>query len=138
MRLRKLIAAAGVATTVAGLGLVNAGQASAFSADCAGNTHAVCLYYNDSAHGYGAYFMQTGDLPGYTGYTFRSGLNGTAGAGVAVKDHTSAVDSWYGGNFTFYYGGGYNCSIACQVIPPWSRVDLYTSLKNSNGSGQFN
>ncbi|MFF0292416.1 hypothetical protein ACFYST_02455 [Kitasatospora sp. NPDC004614] len=138
MRLRKLIAAAGVSTAVAGLGLVNAGQASAFGADCAGNTHAVCLYYNDSAHGYGAYFMQTGDIPDYTGYTFQAGLNGAAGAGVAVKGHVAAVDNWYGGTFIFYFSNNYNCSVACQAIPPWSRVDLNTSLKNTNASGRFN
>ncbi|MFJ8439477.1 hypothetical protein [Kitasatospora griseola] len=139
MRLRKLIAAAGIATTVAGFGLASAGDASAFSADCQGNSHAICLYYNSSSYGYGAYFKQTGNISDYSGYTFSSGLNGSAGAGAAVKNGAAAIDSWYGGNFVVYYNSGYNCSFACQTVSGFAPVtDLNGSLKNNNASGSFN
>jgi len=124
MRLRKLIAAAGVAATVAGFGLVSAGQASAFNADCAGNTHAVCFYYNSSANGYGAYFKQTGDIVDYAGFYFTAGLNGSAGAGAPVRNNMKAVNSWYGGTFMIYFGSGTNCTISCIAVPPWATVDL--------------
>ncbi|MFJ5921397.1 hypothetical protein ACIQF6_02195 [Kitasatospora sp. NPDC092948] len=137
MRLRKLIAAAGVATTVAGFGLVSAGQASAFDADCAGNTHAVCLYYNTSANGYGAYFKQTADTPDYGNSVFTAGLNGTAGAGALVWNHVKSVNSWYGGTFVIYFGSGaYNCSVGCMSVAPWATVDVNLPM-NSTISTRF-
>lgn len=138
MRIRKLLAAAGVAAAVATTGLVTAGDASAINYDCSGNTHAVCLYYNSSAYGYGAYFKQTGNISDYAGHYFQAGNNGSAGAGVSVKNNAAAVDSWYSGNFVVYYNSGYNCSFACQTIPAWATVDLNGSLKNNDASGSFN
>ncbi|MFI9789085.1 hypothetical protein ACIHEI_37055 [Kitasatospora sp. NPDC051984] len=135
MRLRKLIAAAGIATTVAGFGLVNAGEASAFTVDCSANN--ACLYYNSSAYGYGAYYEQVYNTPDYAGLTFRAGHNGSSGAGVAVKNHAAAVDNRYGVSFTVYYNSNYNCSVACQVIPANARVDLNASVKNNNASGSW-
>ncbi|MFG2692726.1 hypothetical protein [Kitasatospora sp. NPDC048407] len=135
MRLRKLIAAAGIATTVAGFGLVNAGEASAFSVDC--SNYNACLYYNSAAYGYGAYYEQQPNIPDYAGLTFRAGNNGSSGAGVAVKNHAAAVDNRWIGNFTIYYNSNYNCSVACQTIGANTRVDLNASVKNNNASGSF-
>ncbi|MFJ5921399.1 hypothetical protein ACIQF6_02205 [Kitasatospora sp. NPDC092948] len=136
MRLRKLVAAAAVATTVAGLGLASAGEASAITADCYGS-HMVCLYYNSSGNGYNAVFMQTGNISDYANSYFQSSRNGGTGSGTSVKNNAAAVDSWYSGTFIVYYNSGYNCAVACQNIPAWSTVDLNSALKNNNASGLF-
>ncbi|MFJ5921395.1 hypothetical protein ACIQF6_02185 [Kitasatospora sp. NPDC092948] len=136
MRLRKLIAAAGIATTVAGFGLASAGEASAINYDCSSGQ--VCLYYNSSGSGYNAVFKQTSNISDYANYYFSAGNNGSAGAGVSVKNNAAAVDSWYSGTFTVYYNSGYNCSVACQNIGSLATVDLNSSLKNNNASGKFN
>ncbi|MFJ5921398.1 hypothetical protein ACIQF6_02200 [Kitasatospora sp. NPDC092948] len=136
MRLRKLIAAAGVAGTVAGLGLVPAGEASAVTADCSGSQF-VCLYYQVPAGGYGATFKQTFSIPDYAPYVF-TGPSGSAGVGVSVRNHVGAVDSWYSGTFTIYYNTGYICAVACQSVPAMATVDLNSALKNNNASGALN
>jgi len=137
MRIRKLLAAAGVAAAVATTGLATADTASAINYDCSGETHAVCLYFNSSAYGYGAYFQQSGDIHDYGAYWFQPGLNGSNGVGNTVKNHAAAVDSWYGGNFVVYYNSWYDCRYACQTIPAWKTVDLNSTLKNNNASGAF-
>ncbi|MFD9130520.1 hypothetical protein [Kitasatospora sp. NPDC059571] len=140
MRIRKLLAAAAVAGTVATAGLATAGSASAAvpNYDCSG-THEVCVYYNSSGAGYGAYFRQTGNISDYAGHYFSAGRNGSSGAGVSVKNNAASVDSWYDGTFTVYYNSGTkNCSYACQNIPAWSTTDLNGALKNNNAAGFFN
>ena len=138
MRFRKLIAAAGVAATVAGFGLVSGGQASAITADCSGSEF-VCLIYQLPAGEFGgaATFKQTFSIPDYTGYYFTAGPNGSTGAGAPVKNHVGTVESWYSGTFTIYYSTGYNCALACQTVPAWATVNLNSSLKNNNASGKF-
>ncbi|MFJ5921396.1 hypothetical protein ACIQF6_02190 [Kitasatospora sp. NPDC092948] len=136
MRLRKLIAAAGVATTVAGFGLVSAGQASAIIADCSGS-HSVCLYYNPSTYGYGAVIKQGFDMPDYTNYYFSPSNNGSGGAGVPAKNNASAVDSWYGGTFTIYFSPNFSCSVGCVTIPAWATMDLTGAANDHNASGAF-
>ncbi|MDH6120700.1 hypothetical protein [Kitasatospora sp. GAS204B] len=142
MRIRKLLAAAALAGTVATGALATAGTASASTIqyDCNSSQAMVCLYYNSSNYGYGAYFEQTGNISDYgTNTKFVAGHNGSSGAGTLVKNHAAAVDSWYSGTFTVYYNSGYeNCSYACQPIPAWQTVDLNTTLKNNDAAGFFN
>jgi len=135
MRIRKLIAATAVAGGALTAGLATAAPASAaIDFDCA--TGEVCLYYNSSSYGYGAVYVQYDKVPDYAGKYFSSGRNGSSGAGVEVKNHAAAVDSWISSNFRVYYNRGYSCSVACQTIPSYGTVDLNSSLKNNNASGQ--
>ncbi|MEU0423747.1 hypothetical protein ABZ235_09000 [Streptomyces canus] len=135
MRIRKLIAATAVAGGALSAGLATAAPASAaINYDCA--TGEVCLYFNSSSYGYGAVYVQYDKVPDYQGRYFSSGRNGSAGAGVEVKNHAAAVDSWISSNFRVYYNSGYSCSVACQTIPSYATVNLNSSLKNNNASGQ--
>ncbi|MFD0569406.1 hypothetical protein ACFQ0T_09180 [Kitasatospora gansuensis] len=80
MRVKKLIAAAAVGSVLA-TGLATGAPASAAPApayDC--TTGQVCLYYNSSSYGYGAYFMQESPIGNYTGSYFKAGKNGSSGA----------------------------------------------------------
>ncbi|MEV7179382.1 hypothetical protein [Kitasatospora sp. NPDC093679] len=135
MAIRKFISAALVAGTVVTAGLASAGSASAFTADCHGGQ--VCLYYNSSAHGYGAVYVQNTTVDNYAGLTFKAGKNGSSGAGVAVKNNAAAVDNHWYGTFNVYYNSGLDCSVACQAIPMDTRRDLNSQLKNNNASGEF-
>ncbi|WP_230396292.1 hypothetical protein [Streptomyces blattellae] len=135
MRIRKLIAATAVAGGALTAGLVTASPASAaINYDCA--TGEVCLYYNSSSYGYGAVYVQYDRIPNYQGYFFSQGRNGSSGAGVEVKNHAAAVDSWIGSTFRVYYNSNYNCSVACQDIPAYATRDLNSSVKNNNASGR--
>ncbi|MFJ4685930.1 hypothetical protein [Streptomyces sp. NPDC088789] len=136
MRIRKLMATtlAGGALT-AGLAMATATPAAAaIQYDCA--TGEVCLYYNSSAYGYGAVYVQYDRIPNYSGYYFSSGRNGSAGAGSVVKNQAAAVDSWISSTFRVYYNSSYSCSVACQDIPSYYTQDLNSSLKNQNASGR--
>ncbi|MGK4580521.1 hypothetical protein [Kitasatospora sp. HPMI-4] len=137
MRIRKLLAAATVAGTVATTALATAGSASAFTRDCWDGQ--VCLYYNSSSYGYGAVFVQTESIGNYGSpdVKFSGGNNGSSGAGVSVKNHAAAVDNRWGGSFIVYYNSGNDCSVACQTIPMHSLVDLNGDLKNNNAAGEF-
>jgi hypothetical protein len=135
MRIRKLIAATAVAGGALTAGLVTAAPASAaINYDCGEGE--VCLYYNSSSYGYGAVYVQYDKVRDYAGRYFSSGRNGSAGAGVEVKNHAAAVDSWISSNFRVYYNSGYSCAVACQTISPYATVDLNSTLKNNNASGQ--
>ncbi|MFJ6655929.1 hypothetical protein ACIQNG_06115 [Streptomyces sp. NPDC091377] len=140
MRIRKLMATtlAGGALT-AGLAMATATPATAdgntaFETDCSPGE--VCLHYNSSAYGYGAVLVQYGWYSDYAGYTFRAGKNGSAGAGVDVKNNAAAVDSFTGSTFRVFYNSGYNCNVACQDIPPYYTRDLNSTMKNQNASGR--
>ncbi|GAA5021165.1 hypothetical protein [Kitasatospora paranensis] len=137
MRIRKLISAVAVAGAVATAGLATAGNASAFTADCHGGQ--VCLYYNSSAYGYGAVYIQNTSIDNYAdgNLKFSSGHNGSAGSGVAVKNNAAAVDNHWYGTFNVYYNSNMDCSVACQPIPMNTRRDLNSALKNNNASGEF-
>jgi hypothetical protein len=138
MRIRKLIAATAVAGGALSAGFVTAAPASAAAEaieyDCA--TGEVCLYYNSDAYNYGAVYVQYDKIPDYAGRYFSAGRNGSAGAGVAVKNHAAAVDSWIGSTFRVYYNSNYSCSVACQDIPAYYTRDLNSQLKNNNASGK--
>ncbi|WP_239081094.1 hypothetical protein [Streptomyces coelicoflavus] len=138
MRIRKLIAATAVAGGVLTAGPLTAAPASAAPAsidyDCA--TGEVCLYYNSEAYGYGAVYVQYDKVPNYQYRYFSSGRNGGSGAGVEVKNHAAAVDSWISSTFRVYYNSNYNCNVACQDIPGYYTLDLNSRLKNNNASGQ--
>ncbi|WP_234443562.1 hypothetical protein [Streptomyces sp. NRRL B-24484] len=135
MAIRKFISAALVAGTVVTAGLASAGSASALTADCQGGQ--VCLYYNSSAHGYGAVYIETTSIENYAGLTFKAGKNGSAGAGVAVKNNAAAVDNHWYGTFNVFYNSGWDCSVACQPIPMNTHRDLNAQLKNNNASGEL-
>ncbi|MFJ6723145.1 MULTISPECIES: hypothetical protein [unclassified Streptomyces] len=139
MRIRKFLAAAAMAGTVLTAGVATTGTASASSlADCSGHSETVCLYYNSSSSGHGAVFFQTSNISNYSGYYFSGGAYGSSGAGVSVKNHAAAVDSYYAGSFTVYYGSGdRNCSYACQTVPDYSYRDLNAQMKNNNAAGFF-
>ncbi|WP_035849584.1 hypothetical protein [Kitasatospora azatica] len=138
MLVKKLAVTAAVAGALLTAGLATATSASAINYDCSSGT--VCLYYNSSSHGYGAVFQQYVDIANYSSpynFTFSAGNNGSAGAGVSVKNNAAAVDSWYSGNFVVYYNSNYSCSFACQTIPSMATVDLSATMKNNNASGAF-
>ncbi|MCU7820329.1 hypothetical protein [Kitasatospora sp. DSM 101779] len=135
MRVKKLVAAAAVAGSVLTVGLSTAAPAMAAPAqDCTYGQ--VCLYYNSSSYGYGAVYIQTGDVSNYAGKYFSGGANGSSGSGVEVKNHAASVDSWIASNFRVYYNSGYDCSVACQTVAPYASVNLNSSLKNNNASGR--
>jgi hypothetical protein len=135
MRIRKLIAATAVAGGALTAGLATASPAAAaINYDCA--TGEVCLYYNSDSYGYGAVYVQYDKIADYQGRYFSSGRNGSSGAGVEVKNHSAAVDSWISATFRVYYNKNYNCEVACQDIPGYYTRDLNSSLKNNNASGK--
>ncbi|MGW6761798.1 hypothetical protein ACWF8M_29795 [Streptomyces sp. NPDC055008] len=109
--------------------------ASAITYDCT-STGQVCIYYNSSSYGYGAVFRQTSDVPNYAGRYFSAGRNGSAGAGVEVKNHAAAVDSWVASNFTVYFNSNYDCSVACQTVSAYNTVNLNANIKNNTASGR--
>ncbi|MBD0841162.1 hypothetical protein [Streptomyces sp. TRM68416] len=80
--------------------------------------------------------MQYDKVSDYQGRYFSSGRNGSSGAGVEVKNHAAAVDSWIYDKFRVYYNSKYNCEIACQTIAPRATANLNSSVKNNNASGQ--
>lgn len=134
----KIAAIASLVVGVVSVTILSAGPASAAGVyDCSA-AHSVCLYYNSGAYGYGAYFKQTTDLPTYAGKTFKAGNNGSSGAGVEVKNHGAALDSWYNGYFVLYLNSNYDCSKACQIFAPLATfADFSASLHNDNASGAF-
>ncbi|GGZ04201.1 hypothetical protein CP967_17165 [Streptomyces nitrosporeus] len=134
MRARKTVAAGFVAfAAVVGA----AGTASAAPAyDCLFDE--VCLYYNSSSYGYGAYFAQSGNIPDYSGRYFKAGANGSSGAGISVKNNAGAVDNrGTPRNFYLYYNSNYDCSVACITVAPGHLINLSEPLKNDNASGKL-
>lgn len=150
MRINRTAAVAVAAIGLVGTGLAMAPVASAAPSkpaaaakpavvppghDCTAGW--VCLYYNSSAYGWGP-----SSPPPRRSRTTRTGSStrartAAAGAGLSVKNHAAAVDSWGNSTFRIYYNRNYNCSVACQDIPAQGSADLNSSLKNNNASGKF-
>lgn len=135
MQIKKWAASAAVAASLFGAGLATAAPAAAApNYDCA--TGEFCLYYNSSSNGYGAVYVQYDRIPNYSGYYFSTGRNGSSGAGVAVKNHAAAGDSFLTSNFRVYYNSNYSCAVACQTIEAWNTENLSSAIKNNNASGK--
>jgi hypothetical protein len=134
MRISKLLGA-GFAAFAAVVG--TAGAASAAPAyDCLFDQ--VCLYYNSSSYGYGAYFAQGGNIADYSGHYFKAGDNGSAGAGISVKNNAAAVDNrGTPRNFYLYYNSNYDCTVACVTVSPGNLINLSSTMKNQNASGKL-
>lgn len=135
MRVRKVLAAGFVALSAV---VGTAGTASADPAfgDCLFDQ--VCLHYNSSSYGYGAYYAQGGNIADYSGRSFKSGVNGSAGAGVSVKNNAAAVDNrGTPRNFYLYYNSNYDCSVACVTVSPGHVINLSATMKNNNASGKL-
>lgn len=150
MRINRTAAVAVAAIGLVGTGLAMAPVASAAPSkpaaaakpavvppghDCTAGF--VCLYYNSSAYGWGAVFATAAPISDYKNWQFYAGKNGSAGAGLSVKNHAASVDSWGNSTFRIYYNSGYSCAVACQDIPAQGSADLNSSLKNNNASGKF-
>ncbi|MEV7979386.1 hypothetical protein [Streptomyces sp. NPDC086519] len=135
MGMNKLLAAGLVTGTALVAALATTPASANPAADCSSGQ--VCLYYNSSAYGYGAVYKQSADISDYAGYTFKAGNNGSAGAGLSVKNHAAAVDSWYNGLFVIYYNSNYGCSVECFLVGANKTLDLSSQIKNNNASGRF-
>lgn len=137
--LKKKLAAVGVVATVA---FSMMGTAPAWGAsndllhmDC--NVPNVCIHYNSSAYGYGAYFEQKSSINDYAPYKFVAGDNGSAGAGLSVKNNAAFVWNLNDRAFQVFYNSYFSCAVACQTIPSGGQVNLNSQLKNNNASGMY-
>ncbi|WP_330244696.1 peptidase inhibitor family I36 protein [Streptomyces sp. NBC_00562] len=135
MRVRKVLAA-GFVALAAVVGTAGTASAAPVGDDCLFDE--VCLYFNSSSYGYGAYFAQSGSIPDYSGRYFKAGDNGSSGAGVSMKNNAGAVDNrGTPRNFYLYYNSNYDCSVACVTVSPGGLINLSEPMKNDNASGKL-
>ncbi|MFJ5737811.1 hypothetical protein [Streptomyces microflavus] len=136
MSKRKLSAIGVMTAATAAVSLIGAAPAWAGpSVDC--DVPNVCIHYNSSTNGYGAYFEQKSSINDYAPYTFRTGDNGSSGAGLSVKNNAAFIWNRNDRAFQVFYNSYFSCAVACQTIAPHGQVNLNSQLKNNNASGMY-
>lgn len=97
-----------------------------------------CLFYNSIENGLNAIFQQTVGtrISDYRSYAFQISNFGGTGANSSVKNNAAAAWNRTDRDFDIFYNSDFSCVVACQRIHPLVRVDLSSSMKNNNASGE--
>jgi len=98
-----------------------------------------CLFYNSIENGLNGIFKQDYAIFDYAPFGFQLSTygNGVDGRGKTVKNNAAAAWNRTNQRFGIYYNSNLSCAVACQLVPSLARVNLNSSLKNNNASGDL-